>query len=156
MKNLLIQRSDERFYDVFALWMSNIYYGIEELHPLAMNFAFTLGIGLSNVSKYDQNKDLAVKKDIQKIVKQNRFSDYSLVLVGYDPQSIQPARLQTIIDEISAKKRRKDYQMKCFAASEFTQLIDKHLFENFYTPDLSFVAIWFSDLSPKGVIYVDE
>ena len=134
--------------------MSNIFYAIETSHPLSMSFGTGLCIGVSSLTRYNEEKE--IRADIQKTVLQSRVSDFNLVLIGYDTRSLQPARLEAIIAKINAKKRRKDYQLKVIAASEFTRSIDEYLLTNFYTPDLTFVAIWFNDTPLRSVIYVDD
>ena len=153
MNSNLVQIEDERFPETYLNWLENIYFALDTIHPMSMGLAGNLGIGVSAASMYDQNKEEIIQRDLKSIVSKNREQQYSLVLYGYDSLFLSAKQMSDVLESISNRKRKKDYELRVITASDFTGMIDKYLLNNFYVPDLIFVAVLFK-LSTVGVIHV--
>lgn len=137
---------DPRFFPVFDHWSYNFFIALAK-HPLTWNYTGSFEFIVSN---HGSNLDKQVRADVKTAIKHLESSPTDTMIVGYDTAYIKLAHLQSIIHQILAKRRRKDYVIDTSNCFRCTTLLCPELLDD-RLPRLNLMMISYTG-AKKGVL----
>lgn len=148
-RHQLIGIKDKRFPKTWSHWITGILMAFNE-SPFVENYATTAQVWIGT---HDPNEPLqAIGNDIKKMVIRYRNSHVSSVLTAYDASMISLVDLQLLLNQITLRKRKNDYQLASISGYHLTALLNNELLNSVTLPNVNILAITFNYSSINGPI----
>lgn len=139
MNDTQIGKTDPRFGRVYERWQSEVTMSLLN-NEFSMNFFDSARIVLSNQGLTPPK---CLRRDIKTAINYLKYTTLDTLIVGYDSTYMNFAEMAQLLDEILAKRRRKDYRIKATNCVGLTEQLAPRLMSTL-TPDLNFLMITYT------------